>query len=148
MKIEYLADHPQHLSTVAAWQHAEFGYLNPVTTIEDRTGRLRLSLQKDALPIAFIAISASGALVGSAGILPATITHKHLTPWLSSVYVPDEFRGKGVASALSLQKLHGLGTIGCICSRRAAKRSMHGLVGAPSSGSNTTACRLRSWIGQ
>jgi|ERR1700722_18348934 GNAT superfamily N-acetyltransferase len=102
MKIEYLADHPQHLSTVAAWQHAEFGYLNPVTTIEDRTGRLRLSLQKDALPIAFIAISASGALVGSAGILPTTITHKHLTPWLSSVYVPGEFRGKGIASALSL----------------------------------------------
>jgi hypothetical protein len=37
-----------------------------------------------------------------AGILTATITHKHLTPWLSSVYVPIEHRGKGIASALSL----------------------------------------------
>ena len=105
MKIEYLADHPSHLPTVAAWQHAQFGYLNPATTIEDRTERLRLSLQKDGLPVAFIAISASGTLVGSAGILPTTITHKHLTPWLSSVYVPDEFRGKGIASALSLHAI-------------------------------------------
>jgi len=90
---------------VAAWQHAQFGYLNPATGIEDRTERLRLSLQKNALPIAFIALSASGALLGSAAILPATITDKHLTPWLSSVYVPDEFRGKGVASGLSLHAL-------------------------------------------
>ena len=102
MRIEYLADHPLHLPTVAAWQHAQFGYLNPATTIEDRTERLRLSLQKNALPIAFIALSENGALLGAAGILSTTIVHKHLTPWLSSVYVPDKFRGKGIASGLSL----------------------------------------------
>jgi predicted N-acetyltransferase YhbS len=105
MKIEYLADHPLHLPTVAAWQHAQFGYLTPATTLADRTERLRRSLQKDALPIAFIALSGSGTLLGSAGILPTTITHKHLTPWLSSVYVPDEFRGKGIASTLSLHAI-------------------------------------------
>ena len=105
MKIEYLADHPLHLPTVAAWQDAEFSYLNPATTIEDRTERLRLSLQKNALPIAFIALSSSGMLLGSACILPTTITQKHLTPWLSSVFVPGEFRGKGIASALSLHAL-------------------------------------------
>jgi N-acetylglutamate synthase-like GNAT family acetyltransferase len=91
--------------TVAAWQQAQFGYLAPTTTLEDRTERLRRSLQKDALPMAFIALSANGTLLGSAGILPATITHKHLTPWLSSVYVPEEFRGKGIASALSLRAI-------------------------------------------
>jgi len=103
MNIEYLADHPSHLPTVAAWQHAEFGYLTPNATLEDRTTRLRRSAQKDALPMAFILLSGSGALLGSAGILPTTITHQHLTPWLSSVYVPREYRGKGVASALSLR---------------------------------------------
>ena len=103
MNIEYLADHPSHLLTVAAWQHAEFGYLTPNATLEDRIARLRRSAQKDALPMAFIVLSGSGALLGSAGILPTTITHQHLTPWLSSVYVPREYRGKGVASALSLR---------------------------------------------
>ena len=41
----------------------------------------------------------SEILAGSASILPTTITHSHLTPWLSSVYVPGEHRGKGIASA-------------------------------------------------
>jgi N-acetylglutamate synthase-like GNAT family acetyltransferase len=105
VRLEYLADHPAYLPTVAAWQQAQFGYLSPSTTLEDRTDRLHRSLQKDALPTAFVALSDSGALLGSAGILPATITHKHLTPWLSSVYVPGEFRGRGIASALSLRAL-------------------------------------------
>jgi predicted N-acetyltransferase YhbS len=103
MKIEYLADHPAHVPTIAAWQQAQFGYLTPALTLEDRTERLNRSLQKDALPMAFIALSDTGTIVGSAGILPTTITHKHLTPWLSSVYVPIEHRGKGIASALSLR---------------------------------------------
>jgi len=103
MKVEYLADHPSLLPTVAAWQHQQFGYLAPNTTLDDRIERLRRSLQKDALPMALVALSESGTLLGSAGILPTTITHQHLTPWLSSVFVPSEYRGKGIASALSLR---------------------------------------------
>ena len=103
MKVGYLADHSSHVPTIAAWQHVQFGYLTPNATLEDRTERLRRSLQTDALPMAFVALSASGTLLGSAGILPTTITHKHLTPWLSSVYVPEPHRGKGIASALSLR---------------------------------------------
>lgn len=33
----------------------------------------------------------------------STIVHPHLTPWLSSVYVPPEHRGRGIATALSLR---------------------------------------------
>ena len=105
MKIEYLADYPAFVPTIAAWQQAQFGYLTPNTTFEDRTERLRRSLQKDTLPMALIALSETGTLLGSAGILPTTITHQHLTPWLSSVYVPDEHRGRGIASALSLRAI-------------------------------------------
>lgn len=112
MKVEYLADHPWHLPTVAAWQHGQFGYLTPNTTLEDRTERLRRSLQKDALPMAFVALSPSGTLLGSAGILPTTITHQHLTPWLSSVYVPEAHRGKGIASALSRHAASEAGQLG------------------------------------
>jgi predicted N-acetyltransferase YhbS len=112
MKVEYLVDHPQHLPTVAAWQQAQFGYLTPNITLEDRTERLRRSLQKDALPMALVALSGSGTLLGSAGILPTTITHQHLTPWLSSVFVPSEYRGKGIASALSLRALREAARLG------------------------------------
>jgi predicted GNAT family acetyltransferase len=33
------------------------------------------------------------------------VTHRHLTPWLSSVVVPAIHRGHGIASALSLRAL-------------------------------------------
>jgi len=112
MRIEYLVDYPLHLPKVATWQHAQFGYLTPTTTLEDRGERLRRSLQKDAFPMALIALSANGTLLGSAGILPATITHRHLTPWLSSVYVPEEFRGQGIASALSLRAIDEAARLG------------------------------------
>ena len=112
MKIEYLADHPAFVPIVAAWQHAQFGYLTPTMTLEDRAERLRGSLQKNALPMAFIALGKNGTPLGSAGILSATITHKHLTPWLSSVYVPDEHRGKGIASALSLRAVDEAAKLG------------------------------------
>jgi predicted N-acetyltransferase YhbS len=100
-EIDYLARHERFVPTVAQWQHAEFGYLNPADTLESRTGRLRNALQTEHLPLAFIAVS-DGELVGSAGILASTVTHRHLSPWLSSVFVPEQCRGQGIASALSL----------------------------------------------
>jgi predicted N-acetyltransferase YhbS len=100
MKIEYLADHHAHVPMVAAWQQAGFSYLNPSITLEERTEKLHRCLQKEVLPMTLIALSEEETPLGSASILPATITHQHLTPWLSAVYVPSQYRGRGVASAL------------------------------------------------
>lgn len=110
--IGYLADHPDLVEAVTSWQQAEFGYLTPAMTREDRAERLRRSLQKDALPMAFVALSADGSLLGSAGLLATTITHTHLSPWLSSVYVPAEARGRGIASALSLHAVGAAARLG------------------------------------
>lgn len=101
--ISYLADHRGFISTIAKWQHDQFGYLNPAGTLEQRVGRLHEALAKDRLPIALVAIAPDMRLVGSASILATTLTHQHLTPWLSSVYVPPEQRGRGIASALALR---------------------------------------------
>lgn len=103
MRIDYLADNEAHLSTVAAWQQAQFGYLNPSVTLEQRTEKLRHSLQKERLPTTLVSLANDGRLLGFASVLPSTLTHKHLGPWLSSVFVPAEHRRKGVASALSLR---------------------------------------------
>src|SRR6478609_8131709 len=101
IRTEYLADQEMHLPQVAQWQHAQFGYLNPAGTLEQRVSRLRDALHRDRVPMALIAVS-EGELVGSASLLAATLTHQHLTPWLSSVFVPPEMRGRSIASALSL----------------------------------------------
>ncbi|BBB61986.1 N-acetyltransferase GCN5 [Undibacterium sp. KW1] len=99
----YLADHAASIPVVAMWQQSEFGYLAPSVTMEQRVARLQQSLQKGALPVTLLAMSSDDNIVGVASILASTLTHKHLTPWLSAVFVPAQFRGKGIASALSLR---------------------------------------------
>jgi predicted N-acetyltransferase YhbS len=102
-EIDYLARHERYLPLIAEWQLAEFGYLNPADTLEGRAARLGDALQTDGLPLALVAVSKEGQLVGSASVLASTVTHRHLSPWLSSVFVPSAFRGHGIASALSLR---------------------------------------------
>jgi predicted N-acetyltransferase YhbS len=102
-RIELLADCPQHVACVAAWQQAEFGYLAPTTTLEQREARLRAALQGGGLPLTVVAVSGAGVPVGAATLQAQTITHPHLTPWLSTVVVPPAWRGQGIASALSLR---------------------------------------------
>jgi N-acetylglutamate synthase-like GNAT family acetyltransferase len=101
--IAYLADYPAFVPEIAEWQQAQFGYLNPAGTLQQRAERLGEALHRDRLPMALIAIDRDGKLLGSAGINPTTLTHRHLTPWLSSVFVPAEQRGRGIASRLSLR---------------------------------------------
>ena len=84
---------------MATWQHAEFGYLTPANTVERYVERLTASLQKSDLPTTFIALQ-DDTLLGSASLVRQTITHQHLQPWLSSVYVDPQYRGRGIAAAL------------------------------------------------
>ncbi len=111
-RIDHLFRWPQHVATIAAWQHRQFGYLNPATTIEQREQRLRDATGPDRLPVAIVALSMENLPIGSANILATTLTHQHLTPWLSSVFVPVEQRGKGLASALSLRAVEEAARLG------------------------------------
>lgn len=70
--------------------------------MEQRVQRLRGASDKTRLPISLVAISAGRELVGSASVVATTLTHQHLTPWLSSVFVPATQRGRGIASKLAL----------------------------------------------
>jgi N-acetylglutamate synthase-like GNAT family acetyltransferase len=99
LRVEYLAGHASHLPRLAEWHHAEFGYLNPANTVQRYVERLTASLQRSDLPTTFIALRGD-TLLGSASLVRQTITHQHLSPWLSSVYVDPQYRGGGIASAL------------------------------------------------
>jgi predicted N-acetyltransferase YhbS len=99
MRIEYLADCVSHLPQLAQWHYAEFGYLNPANNADRYVERLKAALQKSDLPTTFVALQ-DDTLLGSASLVRQTITHQHLSPWLSSVYVDPQHRGRGIASAL------------------------------------------------
>jgi GNAT superfamily N-acetyltransferase len=100
VKIGYLADHTEHIPRLAAWLHAQWGYLHENDSVERRAARLESRATRGGIPVTFVAVDGE-TLLGSASLVDDDLeTRPELTPWLASVYVAPEHRGRGVASAL------------------------------------------------
>lgn len=100
MQISSLKDRPHHLLPLAAWHHAEWSYLNPGRSLQERIAEMREDLKGNAIPTTFVAED-DGELLGSACILADDMSsHPELSPWLASVYVAAQHRKKGIGSIL------------------------------------------------
>jgi GNAT superfamily N-acetyltransferase len=100
MQIDYLAHHHEHLATLAAWHHAQWGHLHPGETVEGRRRRLREQAQESGIPLVVVALEEEQPL-GSASIVAHDMdSHLEWTPWLASVFVASPFRGRGIGTAL------------------------------------------------
>lgn len=110
MKIDYLADHPDAIPTLARWHHEQWKHLYPGDSIEQRIVRLEGHLSKDQIPMTFVALCRSEKnvaetnrreVVGSASLIAQDMdTHPELSPWLASVFVTPQHRGQGIGTAL------------------------------------------------
>lgn len=100
MKIVPLVERPDLADQVAAWGFAEWGHLNPGETLEQRRVRIRGKMNVDRVPVAFVALDDAGGIVGTASLIFDDLEGDPRNPWLASVFVPAEHRGKGIASAL------------------------------------------------
>ena len=100
MTIEYLADHPEFLATLAKWHHAEWGYLRPGDSAEARIARLQGSANRDRIPLTVVGLD-DRVLLGSASlVLHDMDTRLELSPWLASVFVGADHRRQGVGAQL------------------------------------------------
>ena len=100
LQIVYLGDCPEYIPLLAAWHHAQWGYLSPATTLEQRIKRLRDNTGKRVIPTTFVAL-AGGEPAGSASLVNLDMsTRQQLSPWLASVYVNPDYRNQGIGSAL------------------------------------------------
>lgn len=100
IEIDYLADRPEHVSTLAAWHFAQWSYLHPGQVVQDRIDEFQEHLGRRQVPTTFVAME-NGKLLGSASLTADDLPPRNdLTPWLASVYVDPPQRGRGVASAL------------------------------------------------
>jgi N-acetylglutamate synthase-like GNAT family acetyltransferase len=100
VKIASLKDKPEHLLPLATWHHAEWSYLNPLRSFDQRVEEMREDLEGKAIPTTYVA-EENDELLGSACILADDMSsHPELTPWLASVYVNQIHRGKGIGSTL------------------------------------------------
>jgi GNAT superfamily N-acetyltransferase len=100
LKIVPFVEHPELVDQVAAWGFAEWGHLNPGQTLQSRTAWIRETMNIDRIPIVLVARDDAGPMVGTASLLFDDLEGDPRNPWLASVFVPAEQRGKGIASAL------------------------------------------------
>jgi predicted N-acetyltransferase YhbS len=100
LRIVPLVERPDLVDQVAAWGFAEWGHLNPGETLEQRRVRIRGKMNVDRVPVAFVALDDAGGIVGTASLIFDDLEGDPRNPWLASVFVPPEQRGKGIASAL------------------------------------------------
>lgn len=100
MKITYLANHPQHVSTIAKWIMDEWGHQSVSTTQESLEEKFRSHLNWNAIPTTLLAMEADQPL-GTASLVAHDMSdHQELSPWLAAVYVPPEHRGQGIGAKL------------------------------------------------
>ncbi len=100
MTIEYLADHPEAVSILAEWQHAEWGHTRPGDTVEKRAARLRNFSNRDRIPLTVVALEGTEILGGASLIEHDMETRMELTPWLASVFVGEPYRRRGIGAEL------------------------------------------------
>jgi len=100
MKISYLADVAELASQLVPGLLEHWRPLAPEDTAEARMQRFRTHLNRDALPIAWLAHE-DGQALGTAALRMSDLPgHEELAPWLGGVYVAPPYRGRGIASAL------------------------------------------------
>lgn len=100
VRVEPLADHPEAIPILARWHHAEWGWMAPDQTIDDRVAQLETTARPGGIPSTVVALDGDEP-VGSASLVESDMaTHPELTPWLASVYVAESHRRRGIGSGL------------------------------------------------
>src|SRR5437867_9547360 len=99
MIISPLADIPDAIQTLAKWFYDEWHAFDG-RSIEFIAAQLSENLNRDSMPITFVA-HRNSELLGSVSLdLSDLPPYDYLSPWLASLYVHAPFRGKGVGRAL------------------------------------------------
>jgi predicted N-acetyltransferase YhbS len=106
--IHYLGHHPGLAERLARWSWDEWRpiYEQRGQTWEHALKNYRERLNLDAIPLALVAFDESGELIGTVSLKYYDLDIRpEVTIWLGGLYVPEEWRGCGVASLLMTRAL-------------------------------------------
>ena len=100
IQISYLVEYPQYIPQLAQWLFEQWGSILGEQTVEARIQKLNAHMNRDQLPIAWVA-HANGQVLGTAALRVHDLEGREdLTPWLGGVFVGSEFRRRGIGEAL------------------------------------------------
>lgn len=100
LRIAYLIDHPEYAPQLAQWLFKQWDEILGEKTPEIRIRKLKAHMNRDQLPIAWVA-HANGQLLGTAALRVHDLEGREdLTPWLGGVFVGSQFRRRGIGAVL------------------------------------------------
>ena len=100
IQISYLIDHPEYIPQLGQWLFEQWGSILGEETPAARIEKLKRHLNRDTLPIAWVA-HANGQVLGTAALRVHDLEDRQdLTPWLGGVLVGTQFRCRGIGEAL------------------------------------------------
>jgi GNAT superfamily N-acetyltransferase len=92
--------HPEYIPQLGQWLFKEWDFILGEKDPEARIEKLKTHLNRDELPIAWVA-HANGQVFGSAALRVHDLEGREdLTPWLAGVYAGRDFRRRGIRAAL------------------------------------------------
>jgi predicted N-acetyltransferase YhbS len=100
VRISYLFEQPQYIPQLAQWLFEQWDTILGEKTSATRINKLNTHLNRDQLPIAWVA-HANGQLLGTAALRVYDLEGREdLTPWLGGVFVGSQFRRRGIGATL------------------------------------------------
>jgi GNAT superfamily N-acetyltransferase len=100
VQVSYLIDYAEYIPQLAQWLFEQWNSILGETTPEARIKKLNAHMNRDQLPIAWVA-HANGQLLGTAALRVHDLEGREdLTPWLGGVFVASRFRRRGIGAAL------------------------------------------------
>ena len=101
MRIDYIDQHREHVATLATWHHAEWGHLYNDWTLDVARAELADHASHRTLPTTLVLID-DGRPLGSVSLVleDAPEFCDEGSPWLASLYVAPEARGRGLGARL------------------------------------------------
>jgi len=100
LRLERLGPDSPHLLTLARWEYAQWGHYDPGRRLDEALGEFRGQCGEEGVPSVFVVLDGDTP-VGMASLIVEDMRDRlDLTPWLASVYVRPQWRGRGIASRL------------------------------------------------
>jgi GNAT superfamily N-acetyltransferase len=98
LQFKKLAEAPHVVDECGRWLFEEWGYRKKASLIEVQA-RFRCRMSRNEVPIAFVAIHGHQA-AGTISIIDKEDASDEVGPWIASLFVPNAFRGQGIARQL------------------------------------------------
>lgn len=100
VKIAYLKDHEETVSTLGQWSFDAWSQYNPKATPTTHIEKFKKHCNINKLPLTVIALNEDEEVIGMCSLRDNDGIRPDLTPWLGSLYVTPSYRKKHVAEKL------------------------------------------------